>query len=128
MWARHSTNSQLCSASRWVRNREKEQRNITVHTAIDGQVFIVTIDRPEEQNAVDRPTAEALVKAFREFEANDELSVAVLTGAGGVFGAGADLKSFTTERSNRVAPDGDRPMGPTRMQCTKSVPAAGRSA
>lgn len=111
-----------------MRNREKEQRNITVHTAIDGQVFIVTIDRPEAQNAVDRPTAEALVKAFREFEADDELSVAVLTGAGGVFGAGADLKSFTTERSNRVAPDGDRPMGPTRMQCTKSVPAAVRSA
>ncbi len=52
-----------------------------VHTAIDGQVFIITIDRPEARNAVDRPTAEALVKAFREFEANDDLSVAVLTGA-----------------------------------------------
>ena len=62
---------------------------------------IVTIDRPEARNAVDGPTAAALADAFRAFDADDTLAVAVLTGAGGTFCAGADLKAFGTERATR---------------------------
>ncbi|MDQ4065484.1 MAG: crotonase/enoyl-CoA hydratase family protein [Actinomycetota bacterium] len=91
-----------------------------------GAVFVVTIDRPDVRNAVDGPTAEALGDAFRSFEADHELSVAILTGAGGQFCAGADLKAMTEdrERANRVEPDGDAPMGPTRMLPDKPVIAA----
>jgi len=87
-------------------------------------VGIVTIDRPEVRNAVDRPTAEALAEAFRGFEADADLSVAVLTGAHGTFCAGADLKAVSSGRGNRAAPDGDGPMGPTRMLLSKPVIAA----
>jgi enoyl-CoA hydratase len=87
-------------------------------------VAIVTIDRPEVRNAVDRPTAEALAEAFRAFEADADLSVAVLTGAHGTFCAGADLKAVSSGRGNRAAPDGDGPMGPTRMLLSKPVIAA----
>jgi enoyl-CoA hydratase len=86
--------------------------------------MIVTIDRPEVRNAVDRPTAVTLADAFRSFERDDALSVAVLTGAGGTFCAGADLKAVATGRGNRVTADGDGPMGPTRMRLTKPVIAA----
>lgn len=96
----------------------------TVLVEHDGPVTVVTIDRPEARNAVDRPTAEALADAFRAFDADADRSVAVLTGAGGTFCAGADLKAFGTERANRVAPDGDGPMGPTRMLLAKPVIAA----
>ncbi len=84
----------------------------------------VTINRPECRNAVDRPTAEALAKAFRAFDADAELRVATLSGAGGHFCAGADLKAIASgdpARMNRVEPDGDGPMGPTRMQLSKPV-------
>jgi enoyl-CoA hydratase len=84
-----------------------------------GPVWTVVLDRPEARNAVDRAHADALAEAFREFEAGDA-DVAVLWGAGGTFCAGADLKAF----SNRVAPDGDGPMGPTRMRLSKPVIAA----
>lgn len=97
---------------------------MTVHTETDGPVLVVTIDRPAARNAVDRPTAAALADAFREFDTDADLCVAVLTGAGGVFCAGADLKAFGTDRANRVTTDGDGPMGPTRMRCSKPVLAA----
>ncbi len=89
-------------------------------------VLVVTIDRPERRNAVDRDTAAALADAFRAFENDDALAVAVLTGAGGTFCAGADLKSFADGGGNRVDPDisVDGPMGPTRMQLSKPVIAA----
>jgi enoyl-CoA hydratase len=87
-------------------------------------IVVVTINRPEVRNAVDRPTADALATAFRRFEADDELLVAVLTGAGGTFCAGADLKGVSEGRGNRVTPDGDGPMGPTRMLLSKPVIAA----
>jgi enoyl-CoA hydratase len=87
-------------------------------------LLVVTIDRPAVRNAVDRPTAEALSAAFRRFEADDSLRVAVLTGAGGTFCAGADLKAMATGGGNRVHEDGDGPMGPTRMSLTKPVIAA----
>lgn len=92
----------------------------------DGPVLVVTIDRPQVRNAVDRPAADALAAAFREFEADDELSVAVLTGADGVFCAGADLGALADGRGNRIDenPAADGPMGPTRMELSKPVLAA----
>ena len=90
----------------------------------DGPVFTVLLSRPERRNAVDGPTAAALVQAFREFEADGEAAVAVLHGEGGVFCAGADLKAVGTDSGNRVAPDGDGPMGPSRMRVSKPVIAA----
>jgi len=92
----------------------------------DGPVAIVTIKRPEARNAVDGPTADALSAAFRRFAADDELSVAVLTGTGGTFCAGADLKAIGSGRGNRLEADQslDGPMGPTRMRLAKPVIAA----
>jgi len=97
---------------------------MTVRTEADGPVLVVTIERPEVRNAVDRPTAEALAAAFRAFDADDGSAVAVLTGAGGTFCAGADLQAVADGRGNRVATDGDGPMGPTRMLLGKPVVAA----
>ena len=90
----------------------------------DGPVAIVTIDRPAVRNAVDGPTASALAEAFRRFEHDETLAVAVLTGSGGTFCAGADLKAIAAGRGNRVAEDGDGPMGPTRLLLAKPVIAA----
>lgn len=87
-------------------------------------VTTVVLSRPAARNAVDGPTAAELAAAFREFEADDSARVAVLWGEGGTFCAGADLKAIGTERGNRVAADGDGPMGPTRMRLSKPVIAA----
>jgi enoyl-CoA hydratase/carnithine racemase len=97
---------------------------MTVHTETDGSVLTVTIDRPEVRNAVDRETAQALADAFREYDADESLSVAVLTGAGGTFCAGADLKAVSRGEANRIEPDGDGPMGPSRLRLDKPVVAA----
>ena len=90
----------------------------------DGPVATVTIDRPEVRNAVDRPTAAALADAFRRFDADEELCVAVLTGAGGTFCAGADLKAVSSGRGNALRDAGDGPMGVSRMLLQKPVIAA----
>jgi len=90
----------------------------------DGEVTTVVIDRPAVRNAVDGPTAAALVDAFREFDADERASVAVLCGAGGTFCAGADLKAAGGPSGNRTEPDGDGPMGPTRLRLAKPVIAA----
>jgi enoyl-CoA hydratase len=92
----------------------------------DAEVAVITIDRPEVRNAVDGPTAAALAEAFARFNADDDLAVAVLTGAGGTFCSGADLKGITEGRGNRVESDMalDGPMGPTRMALSKPVIAA----
>ncbi|CAL9632743.1 crotonase/enoyl-CoA hydratase family protein [Streptomyces cellulosae] len=89
-----------------------------------GAVTTVVLSRPEARNAVDGPTAAELADAFRAFEADDEARAAVLWGEGGTFCAGADLKALGTERANRVAEDGDGPMGPTRLRLSKPVIAA----
>ena len=98
----------------------------TVRTERRDAVLVVTIDRPEARNAVDRPTADALADAFREFDADGASSAAVLTGAGGHFCAGADLSAVGAGRGNRVDEDltVDGPMGPTRMFLSKPVVAA----
>jgi enoyl-CoA hydratase len=97
---------------------------MAVRFETDGPVAVVTIDRPEVRNAVDGPTAAALVDAFRRFDGDDDLAVAVLTGAGGTFCAGADLKAVATGDGNKVRIEGDGPMGPTRMALSKPVLAA----
>ncbi|RME21623.1 MAG: crotonase/enoyl-CoA hydratase family protein [Deltaproteobacteria bacterium] len=95
-----------------------------VHVERDGPVTTVILDRPAVRNAVDRETADALAAAFRDFDADDDAHVAVLWGAGGTFCAGADLQAIAAGRGNRVAPDGDGPMGPTRQYLSKPVIAA----
>ena len=90
----------------------------------DGPVTTVILDRPEARNAVDRATAEELAEAFRAFDADPEAAVGVLYGDHGHFCAGADLKAFAAGNFNRVEPEGDGPMGPTRMLLTKPVIAA----
>ncbi|HLI60387.1 MAG TPA: crotonase/enoyl-CoA hydratase family protein [Solirubrobacteraceae bacterium] len=90
----------------------------------DGPVTTVILARPERRNAVDGPTAAALADAFRAFDADRGASVAVLWGAGGTFCAGADLHAVGGPDGNRVARDGDGPMGPTRMRLSKPVIAA----
>jgi len=89
-----------------------------------GAVTTVVLDRPEVRNAVDRPTAAALAAAFRDFDTDPGAAVAVLFGAGGAFCAGADLRAVGTPDGNRTSPDGDGPMGPTRMTLSKPVIAA----
>lgn len=89
-----------------------------------GPVTVVTIDRPAVRNAVDAPTAAALREAFSDFDADDEASVAVLTGAGGTFCAGADLKALSDGEHRPVRDEGPGPMGPTRMTLGKPVIAA----
>jgi enoyl-CoA hydratase len=94
---------------------------MNVDISKDGPVTIVTITRPEVRNAVDPATAEELVTAFTEFDSDPDALVAVLTGQGGNFCAGADLKSLSQGIVRPVAEDGDGPMGPTRMTLGKPV-------
>ena len=93
-----------------------------------GPVTTIVINRPDRRNAVDGPTATRLADAMRAFEADETASVAVLTGAGGFFCAGADLKAVSEgldgSNVNRLEPTGDGPMGPSRMTLTKPVIAA----
>ncbi|HEU4730617.1 MAG TPA: crotonase/enoyl-CoA hydratase family protein [Kofleriaceae bacterium] len=99
-----------------------------VRTEREGPVTTVILDRPAVRNAVDRATAAALADAFRAFDGDPEARVAVLHGDHGTFCAGADLKALSTAgeggAANRVAPDGDGPMGPSRMLLDKPVIAA----
>jgi enoyl-CoA hydratase len=95
-----------------------------VRTERDGPVTTVLLSRPQRRNAVDGLTAAALAEAFRAFDADGDAAVAVLHGEGGVFCAGADLKAAGSAAGNRVSPDGDGPMGPSRMRLSKPVIAA----
>jgi enoyl-CoA hydratase len=94
----------------------------------DGVVCIVTIDRPERRNAVDAATAQALYDAFLEFQSDESAAIAILTGSGGAFCAGADLKAVAGGESRaRVTAEGldtRGPMGPTRLRLSKPVIAA----
>jgi enoyl-CoA hydratase len=87
-------------------------------------VAVVTINRPQVRNAVDDATALALADAFARFDADASLSVAVLTGAGGAFCAGADLKATAAGERTLLDENGVAPMGPTRMRLSKPVIAA----
>jgi enoyl-CoA hydratase len=97
-----------------------------VTTESRGRTLVVTIDRPERRNAVDGPTAAALFEAFSAFDGDDDHDVAVLTGAGGTFCAGADLKAVSEGNGNRVEADMGKPapLGCTRLLLSKPVIAA----
>jgi enoyl-CoA hydratase/carnithine racemase len=97
---------------------------MSVRAERSGPVTTIILDRPEARNAVDGPTAAALADAFRDFDADESAHVAVLWGAGGTFCAGADLKAVGGPDGNRTSPDGDGPMGPTRLRLGKPVIAA----
>ncbi len=87
-------------------------------------IAVVTIDRPQHRNAVDHATAQQLANAFRSFDADSAPDVAILTGAGGHFCAGADLKALANGERRPIGLEGDGPMGPTRMRLAKPVIAA----
>src|SRR6185436_7304044 len=87
-------------------------------------VCVVQIERPEHRNAVDAATARQLADAFREFDADERSHAAILTGAGGHFCAGADLKAYARGDRRKVTEEGDGPMGPSRMRLSKPVIAA----
>jgi enoyl-CoA hydratase len=97
---------------------------VTVRYEAEGAVLTVTIDRPEVRNAVDAETAAKLAECFRRFAADETLSAAVLTGAGGNFCAGFDLKSLAFGAPGRLHEEGEGPMGPTRLELDKPVIAA----
>lgn len=90
----------------------------------DGPVTTVILSRPEVRNAVDREAAQELASAFRAFDADPGALVGVLAGDHGQFCAGADLKAFASGQVNRIEPEGDAPMGPSRMLLSKPVIAA----
>jgi enoyl-CoA hydratase len=96
----------------------------SVRVEDEGGVRVVTIDRPDRRNAVDSATAALLREVFTEFDDDDSLSIAILTGAGGYFCAGADLKALLAGDRRPVPDDGPGPMGPTRMRLGKPVIAA----
>ena len=97
---------------------------MAVRVERSASITTVILSRPERRNAVDRDTAVALADAFRAFEADEEARVAVLWGEFGNFCAGADLNAGATGQGNVVRPDGDGPMGPSRMLLSKPVIAA----
>jgi len=97
----------------------------TVSVERQDRTCVVTIERPERRNAVDGPTATALYEAFKAFDADEGLDVAVLQGRGGAFCAGADLKAISEGAGNPVHAQGDLgPMGVTRLRLGKPVIAA----
>jgi enoyl-CoA hydratase len=89
-----------------------------------GPVTTVVLARPQAANAVDRRTAQELADAFRAFDGDDDAQVGVLCGEGANFCGGADLKAVAAADPNRLEPDGDAPMGPSRMLLSKPVIAA----
>jgi len=104
---------------------------MSVHVEDRGAVRVVTIDRPEVRNAVDGPTAQLLYDVFVDFDGDESVSVAVLTGGSSTFCAGADLKAISTGSGNTVRRDPPDqivgslgPMGPTRLRLDKPVIAA----
>lgn len=98
---------------------------VNVHSERRGAVLVVTVDRPHVRNAIDAATATELHQVFTEFDRTGDASVAVLTGAGGVFSAGADLKALASGAGvsiREMAEPG--PLGPTRLKLGKPVIAA----
>lgn len=92
---------------------------------VDDGVWTVSINRPDVRNAVDNETAEALAAIFKAYEADEQARVGILTGAGGNFCAGADLKEIASgNRRRRWETSDDGPMGPTRLLLSKPMIAA----
>src|SRR4051794_37905167 len=78
----------------------------SVRFDVQCRTALITINRPERRNAIDRPTAEALAAAFDELDDRDDLTVGVFTGAGPPFSAGMALKA--------LAATGERPVTESR--------------
>lgn len=97
---------------------------MTIRIERDGPVTTVVIARPERRNAVDPATAEALRRAFEDFDADEAARAAVLVGEGESFCAGADLKALAEGEVHRLEKEGPGPMGPTRLSLSKPVIAA----
>jgi enoyl-CoA hydratase len=97
---------------------------MSVQIEKSGPITTVILHRPEVRNAVDGGTAKELAEAFRAFDADPDAKVGVFFGEGGTFCAGADLKAVSEGRMPRLAPDGDGPMGPSRLMLNKPVIAA----
>ena len=96
-----------------------------VSVRAEGRVTVVTIERADCRNAIDLETARTLFDAFKGFDADASAAVAVLTGAGGAFSAGADIKALAEGDFEPIEPDGEfGPMGPTRLKLAKPVIAA----
>ena len=89
-------------------------------TAAD-RIAVIRMSRPERRNAVDAVTAKALTEAFRAFDADGNLDVAVFAGGDDVFCAGADLKALAAGDSITLSAQGDSPMGPPRLRLSKPV-------
>jgi len=98
-----------------------EEAGMSVTTEKQGAVTTVILSRPERRNAIDRPTAQALLQTFRAFERDREARVAVLWGAAGTFFAGADLKAIAAGAARLPTAYGHGPLGPTRMRLGKPV-------
>lgn len=91
---------------------------MSVRYEVADGVAVVTIDNPKTRNAIDLATADALLSAWREFDADADAAVGVLTGANGTFCSGADLKRFDLV---------DRPeghLGISRLRVSKPTIAA----
>ena len=97
---------------------------MAIDVQIQTNIHHIRIQNPERRNAVDFTTAQALYEAFQGFNSDPEARVAILSGSGGHFCGGADLKAVAEGRPNRLAPEGSAPMGPTRLQLDKPVIAA----
>ena len=90
----------------------------------DGDIAVITLNRPQARNAVNEATARTLADAFRKFDEDDSLKVAVLTGAGETFCAGFDLKEVAQGGRHLTKDETQGPMGPTWMLLSKPVLAA----
>jgi enoyl-CoA hydratase len=97
---------------------------VNVRYETDGRITVITLDRPERRNAVDEATAQELFGCFGRFDGDHEADVAVLTGAGGTFCAGFDLKAFAAGELQQFEAAAHAPMGSTRMVLSKPVIAA----
>ncbi|MES9605487.1 enoyl-CoA hydratase-related protein [Actinomadura sp. NPDC000929] len=96
---------------------------MSVRTERRGPVHVITLDRPDRRNAVDGPTARRLADAVRAFEDGDA-KAAVVTGAGGAFCAGSDLKAMAAGDFPAPTAGGPPPMAVTRARPSKPVIAA----
>ncbi len=97
-----------------------------VQYEVDAHVATITLNRPEQRNAVSPELALALAAAMEQFEADTDVWVAILTGAGPMFSAGADLKAIAAGRAAELSVEPGGFAGFVRYPRTKPVIAAVR--
>ncbi|KAG0410668.1 hypothetical protein HPB47_012208, partial [Ixodes persulcatus] len=116
-----------CDVLSWLEARvpmaARGECNLVV-TEKQGRVLLVGINRPEKRNCVDSETACQLVQAFRDFDADDSVNVAVLHGKGGTFCAGYDLSELSEAADDSPLDEDSWPMGPSAMLTRKPTVAA----